>query len=464
MLLSTSSFRLQSYLNQQIQSNHFTASQLAFAVSLNIKSGQYKMLERLQKGSRQWLAIARDLAKTDGNISWQLAVLAKQKDEQRDHQFWFKQALEQGSIMAINAYAEDAIEQLAFAAPPRSNQLYQQAKSYLNLAIEQSDRDGFVQSVTLSVELAVGNGDSTWFAGLLPLLKATDKPELRALYAQLSDFSIIKGDTLNLQALPIKNQQYSAIEGIERPNQCAYPIQFFAGDLRHLQNLNQKLNRINHQAFFSEHFCFLPPKYLAHQQMQCDHQATGRIDCKVEKPLQKHREAGFMGFVTNPGNANVNNGTLFIDDFDSAQVIEHELLHLIGYIDEYPLPKQHSACLQNDTVAIAKNIVVDNQSVFSGDMDARQQLKDVIPWFSLIKEQTPITHKTDKGYVLGTPKAYRQEVGVFLANTCQRQKQNAFKAVFQPTKLEYFEADLPTSYQHKTLSELEKFHMPLSAL
>lgn len=354
------------------------------------------------------------------------------------------------------------------------------------------------QAIQISIRIAIKLEDTAWFNTLIKVIDVIKQDaikrdftvknatllhnstqyslalkhleELMKLEENLNKYQVINKEKNSTPNNNIAIKPFEANK-IESGPDCERTIRFYASDYDHLINIDNKLKKIFKQPFFSSSFCLLPTLFIAEQYVLCEHESSERIQCNVEVLNQgsilsqnaAHKESrreGYRGFVTRQGNANVNNSNLFIDDNDSQQVIEHELLHLIGFIDEYPLPVNHNACLQNNTIAIAKNIIVDNSTVYINDKDARQQLKAIIPWFSLIKPSTPIVHKTDKGYVLGTPEHYKQDVGLFLTNTCQYQKQNAFKAVFQPTKLEYFEELIPNVYKSDVLKHYQQFNMP----
>ncbi|QDP01523.1 hypothetical protein [Thalassotalea sp. PS06] len=153
--------------------------------------------------------------------------------------------------------------------------------------------------------------------------------------------------------------------------------------------------------------------------------------------------------ITDKGNANVNHGILYLDGADDAAILKHELMHLIGFIDEYPLPANHQVCQVNELTAVAKNIVVDSlpRTFFSSEQQARALVLAKLPWGSLIKNTTPITKIEAGKRVLGTPEAFSDEVGVFASQTCDKQNRMSYKPQQAWGLLRYNSLQLSEVYQ-----------------
>lgn len=436
LCLSTSSFSLNGYLTEQLKTNKYNQKQLHLALSIGNVSAKYISFKDSVQGGTQWLSLARFLARNDQNIAWQLALYYQQKQLNREQLYWANHAYQLGAEPAII----DRAKQLATTI-----ENYPQAKELLK-AIENEE------SHLLQVTLAVKYADFSHLQTLIP--KLTSSKEQALLNALLA-----------YQVLPSFTNESNVSSQPKSTVSCRNSIQFFASNLSDLNRLNALFSKVRDNNFFNQQFCFETPKYIEQENLNCSHQSNERINCDVQLLVERglSDNVKYIGVMAPQGVANVDNGVVSIDHFDSYSVLEHELLHLIGFIDEYPLNKFNTACERQG--AIATNIVNLKQSIYSSEQDARAKVMHLLPWKDLIKASTPISHKTPEGRRLGTPDEFSDVVGLFVANTCQNYQPTGFNLeTFKPvkvvTQLQYFEEPLPLTYQRLAKQMNGRFDMP----
>ncbi|WNC70891.1 hypothetical protein RGQ13_12190 [Thalassotalea psychrophila] len=436
LCLTTSSFSLNDYLTVRLTAGTYNQDQLQLALSLSNLSAKYIVFKKSTQYSLQWLNLAKTLARKDQDIAWQLVLYYQQKKRVRERLYWTNHAFQLGSESAII----DRAKQLA-----TTTENYQQAKALLQAIDNEESR-------MLQVTLAVKFADITLLQTLIPKLTS------------LNEQTLLK-ELLTYQVLPrLTNGSLTSGEAAPTVN-CSNRLQFFATNLTDLNRLTGLFSKMQNKDFFNQQFCFETPKYIAQENLQCSHQSNERVNCDVEKLVEQELsdDIKYIGVMAPQGIANVDNGVVYIDHLDSHLVLEHELLHLVGFIDEYPLNELNTACQHQG--AIAKNIVNLKQTIYSSELDARAKVMHQLPWKGLIKSTTPISHKTPTGYRLGTPKGYSNEVGLFVANTCKNYltdgfENETFKPINTVTQLQYFEEQLPLAYEKLVKQMSDQFDMP----
>jgi hypothetical protein len=238
-------------------------------------------------------------------------------------------------------------------------------------------------------------------------------------------------------------------------------MQFFAttlGDLSYTSDLIKQIKNTE----VGRYFCFKTPRYMSQQTLACQFSAKHAIRCNEanwEEAIAKV-EARYLGVVLPKGGANVHSGILYLDSHDDVNVFKHELLHLLGFIDEYPLPIDHPFCNTIAELPSSHNIVVLEGNYLGMKDDIRQQLLKKISWGHLIKPTTPIIQPIASGWKIGTPLAFKDEIGLFKVNTCQNSEYFSFKPLTEPSALTYFELPLPQQYKDFLTVNSRKFIMP----
>lgn len=450
LLVTTSSFSLTQYLTAQLQQTvtdqarhngtYIDDVKLSYGLNLGLPIAQAMSLQLSEYGSTHWLHLAQIVARHNAGTAWQLVRYYRNKNQPRDAHYWFSQAKKLGSSDAL-------IEQAINLASVNE---YSKAQHLLTQLVPKNE-----QALIISSKLAVEFNDLALLSAQLPLLTT---PQGKQLSQQIERYRVFT------------NLVPDANTTMEQIQDCQYPIQFFATSIAQLSAIEHKLKRIADDPFFSEQFCLLTPRFIAQQKLLCNHAKTDRISCddKLWADVDIDKQVKYIGIVSAAGGANVNHGIVYVDQFDTQQVLEHELLHLIGFIDEYPLHRLNSVCTHTDTRAIGKNILLTKQTQFSSEQAARAQLLGLVPWAGQIKATTPLTHSSanSKHVILGTPKEFSDEVGLFIADTCNKQQQVTFKPVAPATQLQYFEEPLPVQYRYNqlmsatALKSLTAFNMP----
>ena len=246
-------------------------------------------------------------------------------------------------------------------------------------------------------------------------------------------------------------------------------MQFFATNLSGFRHGKQLIAQFQ-QHKLSKTFCLQTPKYISVQQVNCQHSKNDRITCKASVwGTRSDIKSRYIGLIVEQGGANVDNGIMYIDQQDNVNVLAHELSHLIGFIDEYPLPEQHQKCARNQIDPFSYNVVTLEKTYYGERADIRKRILAQLPWGSLIKLSTPILSKVKSTstlnskdvWVLNTPKAYQKELGLYSTHSCDKNANvQAFKPYYARTQLEYFELAFPQEYLNIMSLAPKRFLMP----
>ncbi|NQY38040.1 MAG: hypothetical protein HRT37_24445 [Alteromonadaceae bacterium] len=454
VLLPSSSFFLDKYLDEIITSGDFSARQLQLAVKLELNSALIIQRQTAIQGSDLWKRLSQKLAKNDGKIAFELAafyhkVNRQQVNNQQVKDNYIEEDLQQNIItwyqQAIRLNYQPAY--IEFAKYYFNAGKLEIASEILKPLLENN------QALNLSIEIAVSQGD----------IDFVDKH-----FDQLKKFAD------NNQSEPQKNskkivnllERYQ-VSAQQRENQetkfnsCNVSVQLFATNFYDLTYIEKQVTEFASHPL-NQYLCFPPIRYVKLSQLECSHFADERIQCRESqwKNLAGSIQSRYLGILLPRGGANVNNGILYLDRQDTVQVLAHELSHLLGFIDEYPLPVNHSVCVAPQKRMFSHNIVVLN-SVYQGKRkEIRPKILKQVPWFALIKDTTPILLKVKQGWRLGTPESFAGNVGLYLSETCDNQKVQAFKPLYQHTQLRYFEQYFPVEYVTQLNENLTKFLMP----
>jgi len=451
--LSTSSFFLNDYLTKTINKNKHNLAQLNFALEHNNLAALRFAWENSQFHSKQWLNLAKKLAKTQGKVAYQLANYYQDKLEPEPEQviFWYKSAIRLKYFPASITLAQHYFEQ---------EQLDKAAKILAALPAELSEKLS-IEANILKVNIAINQGKLAEVKQVIghyaSQLKTT--PTGRLLLTDIKKYQLLS-NTIRV------NASEWVIE------HCDNSIQFFATNLNHLKHLESLIKEVKGQAL-GQFVCFLPVLYLPINALDCIMEQEQAIRCDERNWQQWLNKINtrYIGLMLPKGGANVHLGILYFDAQDNADVITHEISHLLGFIDEYPLVTGHVKCRSSQSELFSHNISV-LQRHYQGEQTAvRSLVMKQIAWAKQIKTTTPIlqpvSNLKDKQYwQLGTPEAYQDEVGLFKAQTCQQSVKpeknsfGAYKAVSQRTKLQYFALDFPSLYAKLLQENPKQYLMP----
>jgi len=447
--LSTSSFFLSDYLTKRIIKNKHNTAQLSFAIEQeNIVALRFAW-EKTLKHSEQWLKLAKALAKTQGDAAYQLAVHYKNKPKQAI--FWFKSAIRLNS-----QNASIALSQLYF----HQGDLAEASKVLAALPTDIVEAL-HMKSLVLKVRIATAQGN------------VADVEKIVNKYAQ--QFQKTEEGRLLLEDIQKYQVQLSDNQNT-KPNKlilnCDNSIQLFATNLNHLKRLESVISDFTEQAL-NNYVCFSPVRYMPINSLDCSYEQEQAIRCD-ELSWQSWASSintRYVGIMLPKGGANVHLGVLYFDAQDNVNVVAHEISHLLGFIDEYPLVADHVTCRDSQQKPFSQNISVLKKYYQGEQKNIRTQVLKQIAWAKHIKINTPILQPVtrlggEKNWQLGTPEKYKDEIGLFHAQTCDNSLAqlngdfSAFKPVSQRTKLQYFALDFPELYLKMLQENSRQYSMP----
>lgn len=444
--LTKSSFFLEHYLTQLISKKRHNLSQLTYAVNKENIAALTLMWEQSEFHSKGWVDIAITLSKTQGEASYQLALFYKDNPEMAI--FWFENA-----IRLKNTNAALALAQLYFAQEKVSNAL--------NI-IEALSSDEFetnrLEFIILKINIAIYQGNVEEGSHLYK----ENKHEIGLKVSGKLLLANIKKYQINLTKEELIN------DNMITPK-CDNSIQLFATNLNHLEHLEKVINDIQKSAL-NQFVCFETVRYMPIETLECRSGSSEAIKCN-ELHWQlwaKSINSRYVGLMLPKGGANVHLGVLYFDSEDTVEVITHEISHLLGFVDEYPLVEKHTFCQKPQNHAKAQNVSVLKFQYKGIKKQIRDTILKKLGWGKLIKPTTPILqlieNKNEESYwLLGTPEHYREEIGVFKSKTCDKNKNlafGAFKSTLLTTKLEYFGLPFPKLYLALLDENINKFRMP----
>ncbi len=439
ILVLISSFLWAYSLIKAVENGHAMQSQLADINRLGLNYILYKRLNSFSDENSEWLNIAKVLAKGDGDIAFSIAKYYQSSQsgiKSREVKLWLMQAIrlnhKQARILLANIYL--------------NKYKYQAAKEVL-LPIKS---DPFALKLLIEISLHTDEHEklALYIRQFKEITLVKTSNELQAFSKKLDNF-ILRGKTSNIY-----------------DNKCLATIAPFTTDLTNLNYFN-KLISSKKLTPLKPYLCFSPVKYISKKKLGCQHNAKEAIRCNEDIWNNNHHLANinnrFVAILVDKGGANVNAGILYIDRKDNDEVFMHELLHLLGFIDEYALPKRHFRCLTAQTTMFSHNIAVLPRFYQGSKKSAREKILKSLPWAAYISNQTPLVHHSRQGWKLGTKDIVgikTTRIGAFIAETCSDKDFVAVKPLGEPTSLRNFENNLPALYLQFLKDNPEKFLMP----
>ncbi len=436
IILSLGSFFLPRYITYIIDEDRANSIELNYARELKLPA-YYRYLKRSSNtGSATWVRAAEFLSKNNPVLSVELAEYYWSVKDLNKAKFWLIQATKKNMT----------------AANYRLAQLYSAEKDYqkaYQLLFESEVKlagDTPKEILTLAIELAVWTGDKS-STQQLSLLFDNNDPTIVELY--------------EYNVLPTDNKKLTDIN-------CMIGLEMFATNLADLRRVERFKGQIQERKL-SQFVCISTIRYIPLKELQCTHAKDSKIECNeaIWQQYANDINSRFIGVVVPEGGANVHNGIMYMDSRDTVDVFVHEMAHLLGFIDEYPLPMNHAKCLSEQQAALSHNIAVLTPIKKGKRATLRKHILEQLSWGNMIKSDTPIMEKTESGWRLGTPKKFAQEVGLFPSQTCDGSRTlgsgeavSAYKPVSQLTKMNYFELEFPSVYLEIISNYPNKFLMP----
>jgi len=464
--LSSSSFFLTDYLTTQLSDNNYRAGQLSYALKHNHITALTIQEAKADFGSINWLSLNEKLAKKDGASALKLAYWYQQQTQEKTKIpllntaiLWFEQAIRLHSQQAIVALAQLYFDQ---------NKLLK-AQSTMDKFTKNLQNNSLVEvALILRINIAVALGDVIKVNKLINLggLSFGDSAQSRDLLTAIEKYAVIK----NTPSLSdhIKGRSKVSLNFHSNESQaCISSLQLFATNLAHLKHLEVLIKAFNEQQAVAQFICLPIPRYISIKQLDCVSELNAVITCdeRLWQNVTQEIDSRHIGLMLNQGGANVHLGILYFDINDGADVFSHEVSHLLGFIDEYPLQKEHYKCQEKQTTPFSHNVAVLDM-FYQGERQAlRTKILAQIPWSHRIKDNTPILQlvdaKSNKAlyWLLGTPVEYQDEIGVYASESCLKSvftnklsKNNkdtshaAFKPIKVHTQLRYFAKEFPKEY------------------
>ncbi len=436
------SFFLPENLSRRLVSGNVSDYELSYAKATKLPA--YYLYQRSGQvvGSALWLQATRALAESQAQYAIELAHYFQQQNNLPRAKFWLTHALTLNSEQAVWLLANIEYREKNYPAA---------AELLADLIAKQSAKY-YEKSLLLLIEIRLIQGKLTKVSALSAKLEVFN-PE-HPLLGELSFYSVLAVNQGNA----------------ELANTCHASVQMYGTELSSLRKLSRLIAEFE-QTPLQQFACFTTPRYISQAKLNCSHQGKETIRCdeKQWQTLESTIDTRFIGVMVPQGGANVNHGILYLDSEDSLSVFAHEIAHLLGFIDEYPLPKHHAKCDSAQSSPFAFNVAV-FPKVLKGDRQTlRKQIIEQLAWGRFIKQQTPILTEVNGQWRLGTPGEYRDEVGLFNSKTCDKRQTNqgtklyhlqAFKPLSSLTSLEYHELDFPEFYIQLLLQAPEQFLMP----
>ena len=440
MLLSSSSFFLTDHIAKLIETKQATASQINYASKLGLPSALKYQFSSASIGSRQWLYAATKLGQTEGEFAFKLAEFYDHQGDLSTALIWVKRAVKLNNVKARLYLGRHYFLQAK----------YMLAKELLSSIAEQQE------AITLLVEIAIIQGEYTFISSQVKFLDSFDKGQ--ELLSLINKYQILES-LLLAQLKPNENQ-------IEQ--KCTANVQMFATTLKGLKKVDKLIAAFNSHPL-NPYFCFNTVRYIPESKLSCYHQKEHAIQCdeSIWADVKQDAKTRYLGIMLPAGGANVNAGILYLDIEDNEQVFAHELSHLLGFVDEYALVKDHQQCRENQSAIFSHNISVIKSFYQGSKAEVRARVLKKLSWAKLIKRTTPVLHETSSGWKVGTPDIVikgdisdKNPIGVFPSATCNLHDIEAFKPLKKFTQLTYFASDFPNEYIDLLKESSEKHLMP----
>lgn len=454
LFITVSSFFLPRFLTYLLDHNTQNKAVLSVSKSLTLSAYFHHQRRNAIVGSAVWLKNSVALLDESPQLTIEIADYYLKEKQRVKAIFWYQQAIKYGLDNARHTLASLYYQQ----------QNYQQAKAVLTPILSVKANDSIESSLVLLIHIALLEGDiveATRLTAELSLLN-----QHHELLDELNKYQVFTQDKLEHKIATNKH-----LSDVDFPaseiKACETSLQFYATNLHDLRYITGLIKQVKLRPL-SKYICFTQVRYIPLPTLGCSHDKDEAITCNeaVWHSYKNQIDTRFIGVMVPNGGAKVHNGILYLDNKDTVAVFAHELAHLLGFIDEYSLPTNHSRCLKPQDKTFAHNIAV-LPKVYHGDkQEIRNKVLMQLPWRAFIKSETPILTKQDNAWLLGTPKVFQGEVGVFESDTCQKASSDltnniqAYKPLTKRTSLNYFELKFPALYQRLLEKETRKFLMP----
>jgi len=458
ILLSSGAFSLDDYLTERLNNNHYSKDQLTYALSLKLDAAYAIKLTEFKLGTVPWIFYAKLIANSDGQTSKKIADYYYQQGDVKNSIIWYQQA-----VKLLDSSAVMPLAKLYFS----------QNKLGLAQKVLESAKNQSSIHMYFAVELAIAQGDLSYIATHLDKLSSSEVGN--TLLAKINQYEVLSEITINAKLTKgnyLSNQLQSQVSLAEK--NCPTSMQLLASTLADLDKLSQFKKQFK-QHPLNKYLCLSEPKYIPINKFHCYHTVNSAISCNegTWQTFTQNLSTRYIGLLYPYGGANVHLGIMYVDREDTFDIFSHEITHLLGFVDEYPLAKKHPKCDQVQTAMFAQNIAVLQKRYYGNKKEVRNNILKSIPWRKKIKVLTPILTSQltpnkesldniieENSWLLGTPKKYRGEYGVFNADTCNTADFRSYKPLDKITQLQYYQVEFPNKYLDLLVNNWQEYLMP----
>jgi hypothetical protein len=458
MFISSSSFFLPNYLTKQLNDNDFSDAQFDYALKSQNITAMIIAEKKAVLGSTHWLNLNKTLAKTQRKSALKLAYWYKNliNEEQKNKNnilitpttLWFEQAIRLGSQTAAIVLAELYYQ----------HGLLTKVQATLDKLPDVLTNKILAESaLLLRLNIAIDLGDTRLVNTLLnsDVSKLASNTTIDSLLANIDKYLVI-----DQKAVFTKNT-------FDKSSSCITSLQLFATNIKHLKHIELLIKGFKAQQPLAKYICLPTPRYISLEKLDCTANRHEAIFCDeaIWEGIAEKVDSRHIGLMLKEGGANVHMGILYFDTKDNVDVFSHEISHLLGFVDEYPLIKAHDKCRSVQAKPFSHNIAVLENFYQGTRKSVRSGVLKNIPWAVSIKTSTPILQEAVIGennemyWRLGTPMEFQDKVGLHIAESCQKATEDinadstrvgsglsAFKPLSRHTQLRYFSSDFPVEY------------------
>lgn len=315
---------------------------------------------------------------------------------------------------------------------------------------QQAEKNGLLSQALPLYQQAAATGDTTAVAAVLrlqqsissvaelsewlqnvPLAAEQRQPFLAqlGLWQQLPASEVIRYQqqwqkAFSKMTAPIKNGLQQQLTTADEP-QCALHLQPVLSTAQSALQWLQLSKQWQQDAQLSSlALCFKAPVFIDSQQLACSEQRAERIQCDAASLKQLVLQSGATQLLVlaGQGGASYNNGWLQLPETATLPLLRHELSHLFGFIDEYPLAEEIAG---DECVAgrITPNLL------FS---------KDDLPAF------------------LARWQLNAADIKLTAVDTCKHTSQRAYRVVGADSHLQHYELPVPDLYLKLMQQQLQR--------
>jgi hypothetical protein len=470
ILLSSSSFFLDPYLTKIISKGKASDSQLSFGLNIKNESSLVLAINQSIIGTRQWLSLKVKLANQQGQAAYELARWYNKKITQKDktdNHINRKEAIKwyQQSIRFDNEKAKIylALLYLSEGDTQQTQWLLSNVDHTDNLEIE-------AELMNARVRLAIELGETELVLSLLQ-----EKYDLLLISESgLELFKIITRYQIVTYPIGTENENKAFHYSVSNVDildftalNCKTSIQLFGsslGDLVHIEQLQAEFML----SPMAEFVCIGTPRYIPKNSLDCTSNKVSPITCNeiFWESIAENTPTRHIGYMNKQGGANVHLGILYFDREDNVDVLSHEISHLLGFVDEYAMSKNHKVCKTIQKSPFSLNISVLKSNRAGNRQNVRKAILAELSWANSINASTPILTRGVNNWIVGTPNSHREEVGLFRAQSCVNSEEankegfSAYKPIRRSTQLEFYVEIFPKEYIEQIRTQSQKYMMP----